>query len=107
MVGFCDFCKEIKTGNAIYTVYRIGFFTNLNFYSVGILHVYDDLDKFLAKRHFHISPTQVALLRPDILLEFLQEKFNKEGERVKSCMLYGSEMCEKCYENYKKEVPER
>ena len=105
-VGICDFCHKIKINNTYY-VYNIGFWTNIKSYSVGILHISEELGDFLMQRGSHLSATQVILLRPDIMLEFLRKKYNKEHETVINFSLNEAEICSNCFKEYNESVPEK
>lgn len=107
-VGFCDFCNKLQINKQIYSIYRLGFTTTLQFYTVGILNISEELGDYLIKRGCHLSATQVMLLRPDILLDFLRKKYNSPLEKVINAGLTEAEMCETCYNNeYIQEVPEK
>ena len=106
-VGYCEFCKKLSVGKDIYTIYRIGFTTNRNFYTVGVLEVIDELNKYVFDKGYHLSSTQVILLRPDILITYLRKRYNKENEMVTDCSLFQAEACNKCYEEYKQEIPDK
>ena len=103
-VGFCDFCHKINI-NKTYYVYRIDFTTNLGEYNIGILAISEELADFLMRKGYHLSATQVILLRPDIMLEFLRKKYNTQTETVKEYGLAEAEICHECFEDYIEHVP--
>ena len=105
-VGCCDFCNKIKI-NKTYFVYRIDFTTNKSKYNIGILAICNDLGDYLMQRGIHLSATQVILLRPDMMLEFLRRKYNTPTETVKEYTLTEAEICHNCYEDYTEHVPLR
>ena len=106
-IGFCDFCQKLQLNKQTYAIYRIEIITQYNSYTLSILKVIEELNDFLLKRGSHISSTQVILLRPDIMLEFLKEKYNIGLEEVNNYGLFQAEICEDCYKSYKEEIPER
>jgi len=105
-VGYCDFCDKIKI-NKTYCVYRIDFTTNLGDYNIGILAICEELADYLMKIGIHLSATQVILLRPDMMLEFLRRKYNTPTETVKEYSLAESEICYTCYQDYIEHIPLR
>jgi hypothetical protein len=105
-VGVCDFCDSLKV-NKTYFIYRIGFSTNIDEYNLGILKFSKNLADYLMKRGVHLSATQVILMRPDIVLQYLKEKYDNAKEKVLSFYLKDAEICHKCFEEYKKEIPEK
>ena len=104
-VGFCDFCQKIKMHT--YPIYRLGFRTNLGEFTIGILNINEEFSNYLMKKNYYLSATQVMLLRPDIVQDFLKEKYNTETEQVCEHHLVEATICKGCFENYKEEVPER
>jgi len=105
--GFCEFCNKITINNKAFIVYRIGFSTNLGEFNVGVLNLSEELADFLMKRGSHLSGSQVMLLRPDIMLEFLKHKYNSNEEKVMEYHLCDAEICYNCFKKYVEKVPER
>ena len=106
-VGFCDFCQKLKTNNKTFLIYRVGFKTNQGEFHIGILNICEELGDYLINRGCHLSSTQIMLLRPDIMLDFLKEKYNTNTETVKEYHLCEAEICSICFDEYVKKVPER
>ena len=106
-VGLCNFCNGIIVKKQKYYIYRLGFRTATEAYTIGIMKVCEELSNELVKKGVHLSATQVILLRPDITLEFLKSKYNKPNAEILEYKLIEAEACEKCYANYVQEVPER
>ena len=106
-VDYCNFCNKLAVNKDIYTIYQVIISTDKDEYIVGLLTIIPDLDKYLVSKVFHLSPTEVILLRPDILLEFLRGLDSFKDEEVINWGLEFSKICIICYEKYKKEVPER
>ena len=105
-VGMCEFCNQLKV-NQTYFVYRLDFKTNLSEYNIGIIPLSEELGSWLIKKGIHLSSTQVVLLRPDITLEYLREKYDTLSETVLVYNLVEAEICYTCFKDYKDEVPER
>ncbi len=106
-VNFCNFCKKLSVNKTDYSIYRIGFVTNKGSYNVGILNIEDGLSRFLFEKGIRLSYTQVVLLRPDILLEYLKLKYNNGKEKVLNSFLYEAKICNICFDKYKLEIPIR
>ena len=106
-VGLCEFCNGIIVNKQKYYVYRLGFRTTQAAYTIGIMKICEELANELVTKGIHLSATQVVLLRPDIMLDFLHKKYDSEKEQVVEYKLLEAEVCEKCYNNYKSEVPSR
>lgn len=105
-VGFCDFCLKPKI-KGTYKVYRIGFVTNKGESNIGILHISEELSDYLFKRGCHLSATQVMLLRPDIMLDFLKIKYNTKTEKILEYYLGEADICKECFPEHAHEVPEK
>ena len=103
-VGMCEFCNKLKV-NSTYFVYRLDFKTNKSDYNIGLVPLSQDLGNWLVRKIIHLSATQVILLRPDVTLEYLKEKYDTPKETVMSYNLVEAEICKGCFEEYKREVP--
>jgi hypothetical protein len=106
-IKMCDFCNKLRFSKDSYNIYRIGFNTNKSNYNIGILEMQNGLNKYLFDNDIKLSTTQVILLRPDILKEYLSLKYNTKTEKVINSFLFEANVCNKCYENYKLEVPNK
>jgi hypothetical protein len=102
----CDYCKQAVKKNNFYLIYRLLVVTDEHNYYVGLLKILDEMGNWLMKRGTHLSATQVLIMRPDIVKEFLDDKFG-EDEEVRFWSLGESIICSKCYSEYIKMVPEK
>jgi hypothetical protein len=102
---FCEFCTKLRLKTKKYTIYNIGIDTNLGFYTVGTMTIEEELNDYLLKKGSHLSGTQVILYRPDILKEFLKQKYDTEKEQISEVFLYPANICEECFEGMKKVIP--
>lgn len=107
MVGLCDFCNRPRLYINTYFVYRLGFVTTIKEYNIGILNISNEFGTWLINRGSHLSSTEIMLLRPDILLEFLKEKYETPNEKILKSFLFEAEICKDCYIKYLTEVPEK
>ena len=103
-VGMCEFCNMLKV-NQTYFVYRLDFRTNQDSYNIGIVPLSQEMGTWLMRRGMHLSSTQVILLRPDIMLEYLREKYDTLNEKVLVYNIVEAEICHTCFKDYKLEVP--
>ena len=105
-IKICNFCNKLR--KQTYSVYKVGFVTDNNHqYSIGMINLEKKMHKFLFDKGYHLSPTQIVLLRPDILQEFLSLHYNTKNEIVKSTSLQEAVLCKECFKQYKLEVPEK
>lgn len=70
----------------------------------GILSLLKELNRYCLDKSLHLSASEIILLRPDILLEFLKIHYNSE---ILSYQFQDYKICNNCFKNYKKLVPER
>jgi hypothetical protein len=99
----CKSCNKkltIKNCNGLYRLHAI---TDKDAHQIGILTFLDELGNYLMRREVYLSASQVLLLRPDIVKEFLNIKLRPE--KIKLFFLEEAEICDGCYEEYKKIVP--
>lgn len=101
----CEYCNKAVKPNSFYLIYKLTVATNLSLRFIGLNTLMEDLDEYLMHRGSHLSASQVILLRPDILKEFLTKKLYPEKPIY--TFIDGSLVCYKCYEQYKELVPER
>lgn len=105
-IKLCDFCSKLR--KRLYIIYQVGFITDENnHYYIGIINLEKKMSKYLFSRGCHLSTTQIVLLRPDILRDYLNNDYNIKNETVIHTFLQEAIICEKCYEKYKLEVPEK
>jgi hypothetical protein len=99
----CLSCNKEVVGGDFYLIYRLTVITNENTYHVGLQKFIEDLGLYSLKSGFHLSGSEILLLRPDIVKIYLNSKYNKE--RVEFWFLKDFAICTHCYEFYKMEVP--
>jgi hypothetical protein len=101
----CKFCKEKLDTNNFYILYSLLVTTNKNIYHVGLEKLINEVAEYIMHKGYHLSASQIVLLRPDIMKEFLDKKY--KPEKTIFSVLQEYECCEECMEDYKKEVPLR
>lgn len=63
--------------------------------------------KWLFDKGIHLSATELLLIRPDLITDFLLEYQEESGIKCCGWFLSPIILCEKCYREYTKEVPEK
>lgn len=104
-VECCDYCSKPLKVDSFYLIYKLVIATNINLRFIGLQTLIEELNVYIMKRGSHLSASQIILLRPDILKEFLIQKLAPEVPIY--FFLDGSSVCYKCFESYKDLVPER
>lgn len=100
----CKFCsKKIEASNS-YLIYRFIVVTEVKVHYIGMLSILNELGDYLMAKGFHLSASQVVLLRPDILKEFFMLKLTPE--KVVYWVLSDTDICHQCFVDYKVKVPE-
>jgi hypothetical protein len=100
----CECCEGRLEDFKFYLIYRLIVATNETTYYIGIVTLIDELSDYAMKCGYHLSGSQIILLRPDIMKEFLEKKFYPQ--RALFWFLIEDEICHKCYnESYKSLVP--
>ena len=105
-IKLCDFCKKLKKNN--YNVYQVGFQTdNGHTYYIGVVNLERKMSQYLFDRGCHLSATQIILLRPDLLHDYLSNNYNTNNETIEKTFLQEVVICEDCYKRYIEQVPEK
>lgn len=98
----CDFCSGL---NKTYQCFSLVVYTNQDVYSWGMLAILKKMSQWCIDRMFHLSPSEIILLRPDILQEFLEQ--NYKDEIIRRWLMSPSWVCLECIKTVKQKVPER
>jgi len=100
----CTCCKDKLEDFQFYLIYRLIVATNNNTYHIGIVKLLEELSDYAMKCGYHLSGSQIVLLRPDIMKDFLDQKFKPDKSLF--WFLIEDEICHKCYKDtYKDLVP--
>ena len=106
MVETCKYCDKTLEKNEFYYIYRLLVATDKQLHHIGLQKVLDELGNFAMEHSYHLSASQILLLRPDVVKAFLSKKL--QGEKPLFWFLQESEICYKCFEdNYTGIVPLR
>jgi len=100
MKEHCQFCDKQIHYN--FSIYKIVLQTDNNLYELGLLTLLESLGEWRTNRGYHISASQIVLLRPDILREFFEDYYE---ERVAEWNFIQNIICRSCYAKYKNYVP--
>lgn len=110
----CNYCNQKTSIKNFLPIYRLlvntkdkkSFFKmGIRTYKYGLTKFFSDLGAYAMKKGYHLSSSQIVLLRTDILKEFLTERYNPE-----TVVDWGFEVervCTGCYEKYKELVPSK
>ncbi len=99
----CDFCGEKE--KEVYCLYKFIYQTDKSMYDIGLVKLRDMMDEWILQKLYHLSPTEMLLLRPDLVNEFL--KWYNPKEDLITWYFSNYKMCPTCYEEYKNNIPER
>lgn len=99
----CHFCLKFK--NPVFCIHKIVLQTNKNRYEIGLQILLEKLGNWLIEKYYHLSASEIVLLRPDILLEFFKEY--KSPEKIYNWIFKDCFVCEDCFKDYAKQVPLR
>ena len=99
-MNFCNFCL---TRQPRYTLYKVVLETDRKIYEMGMSSLLEKIEDWRFKRMYHISASQILLLRPDLVHEFFENY--KFGEKIKSWFFEAYFICPECYKDYKSHVP--
>jgi hypothetical protein len=99
----CDFCNKKKYKKS-YGIWKVLIQTESKTLEVGILTLLKDLNAYVLEQCIHLSGSEIILLRPDILLEFLCIHYK---EKVLHFGYQEYIICNDCFEEYKKLIPAR
>jgi hypothetical protein len=99
----CESCGKQVNNGEFYFIYRLAIITESKEYEIGIGKLLSEFGDYLMKRGSHLSASEIILLRPDIMQEFLIQKY-KDDDIV--CWYFKEfAICYECYEEYKNVVP--
>lgn len=103
-ITICDFCKIQKP--VTYTLFKLVLQTNCSVTQFGMSNLFEQMENWNMKTNmYHLSASQMVLLRPDLLLEFF--KYFKSNETIVTWFMKAFVVCKDCMEVYKETVPAR
>ena len=85
-------------------VYQLVLKTSTTSKSYGVLYIAEKLNEWLMTKHYHLSSTQIILLRPDVFEVFLNQVFKT---KFTSWGFEAVPICDECYIKYVKLIPLR
>lgn len=102
----CKYCDKQLVNNEFYYIYRLLVATDKQLHYIGIQKLLEELSSFAMNKGYHLSASEILLLRPDVVKYFLSQKL--QGEKPLFWFLQESEICYECFENnYTNIVPLR
>ena len=99
----CNFCTSVKQGD-IYSISKLAIVMKKQTIEVGLLTLLKELNRYVLDKCYHLSASEIVLLRPDILVEFLTHKYD---EPIISYSFIENRICQECFIKYKVLVPEK
>lgn len=106
IIETCKYCDKSLSKNEFYYIYRLLVATDVQLHYIGMQKLLDELSQFAMDKSYHLSASQILLLRPDVVKCFLSQKL--QGEKPLFWFLQESEICYECFEeHYTNQVPLR
>lgn len=99
----CAYCEDILENNDYYLIYCLKVETDIHVHYLGIMKLMDEVSEYVMNKSYHLSASQIILLRPDIMKVFLEERFG--GEKVNYFHLKAYIVCYNCYTEYQDMIP--
>ncbi len=97
----CSFCNSQK-GEFSYSLSKFYIKVKNKTIEKGIMTLLKELNRYCLDNCLHLSASEIILLRPDILLEFLKMQYKTD---ILSYCFKDYRICSICFEKYKKLVP--
>ncbi len=101
--SLCQFCFKLR--QPAFYLYKIIIKTSKTTYEIGLHKFMEDLDDWCMKQMFHLSASQILLMRPDLVNKFLE--YYRPRERTIYWFFKEYPICKECYERYKRTVPSK
>lgn len=100
----CSQCNQKIEEGPFYLIYQVVASTPEKDYTIGMSRILSELNDYIASKFYHLSASELILLRPDIVLECLREKYEKE---ITGWYLKSDYICYECYDVYLELMPLR
>ena len=99
----CEACAKSVNEGEFYFIYRLSVITEAKEYEIGIKKLLSEFSEYLMQKGSHLSASEIILLRPDIVQEFLVQKYKDD---IIVCWYFKEfAICYECYDEYKTLVP--
>ena len=99
----CNCCKETITEDNMHYIYCVIVATEEMLYYIGLIKIFEDFGDYIMTKNYHLSASQILLLRPDIVKEYLEQKY--QGEKILDWYLERYTICSDCFKDYIDMVP--
>jgi len=102
----CKYCDKELQGNEFHYIYRLLVATDKQLHYIGIQKILEEIAEYAMNKGYHLSASEIILLRPDVVKAYLEERI--KGEKILFYFLQESEICYECFETeYVNMVPLR
>jgi hypothetical protein len=102
----CKYCDKLLENNEFHYIYRLLVATDKQLHYIGIQKILEELADYAMNKGYHLSASEIILLRPDVVKEYLRGRI--KGEKVIFYLLQESEICLECFRTeYENMVPLR
>jgi hypothetical protein len=103
--NICESCGRKISAKDLYVIYKVIVVSKDECTVINMPTLVNELNDWVTENCYHLSATQIILLRPDLLKVFLNKKFYPD--EVQFWYLCDTEICNACYSHYVQLVPER
>lgn len=103
--NICEHCKRTIQIKDLYVIYKVAVVSNNEYHFITMPRLIEEMNDFVSQQGYHLSASQIILLRPDILKVFLNKKFYPE--EILFWFMMDEEICNICYSGYIQTCPER
>lgn len=104
---FCEFCKKLKKSKS-YPIISFSLKTAEGSYLVGLKKLMEDVGKEVFERGYHLSPSQIILLRPDLFSEIVKKLYSAElKSEVLEYYVDVTYSCAECFKSQANSFPEK
>ena len=101
----CENCNRKISAKDLYVIYKVVVISKDECTVINMPTLVNELNDWVSENCYHLSATQIILLRPDLLKVFLNKKFYPD--EIQFWYLVDTEICNICYNAYVQLVPER
>jgi len=98
----CSQCNQEIIERKFYFIYKIIVITEEKEYEIGISRMLSEINDYIMKKYYHLSASEIMLLRPDVVVDYFREQYKEE---IIEWRLQAEYVCYACYDIYKEIMP--